>query len=80
MKEQRLNIPEGYWEASLEETLRRTRVIRKRRRSVLGAALALLLIAGFTWTGPLQRPSEQEMIAEVTELSELDVFLMINGE
>jgi len=87
MKEVRLDVPEGYFEESFEKTLARSRGIRTRRRAVLGSAAALVLAVGI-WQFLPERPERIEpddetlrlMMAEVSEMNELDVFLMINGQ
>jgi hypothetical protein len=72
-----LKTPEGYFEASLARTLSGAAAIRKRRAAVLGAAAAVLLVAGVAWTS-VRAQEQKAYLAEQAELAELDIFLEIN--
>jgi len=87
MKEIRADIPEGYFEESLGKTIARSRAIRTRRRAVLGSVAAVVIAVGLWQFLPARQKqaaayddASLQMMAEVSEMSELDVFLIINGE
>ena len=81
MEEYKYEIPEGYFERSLEKSLGKARTIRRRSRAVLGAAVALFLAGGsFGASVAVHRSEENRMLAEVAGNPELDIFLMVNGD
>lgn len=82
MNETELTIPEGFFEKNLAVSLERSRRIRRRRAGVAGA-FAVLALAGGIWSmGSLVTRAETErmIMAEASAMSELDIFLMVNGE
>ena len=76
----RLKTPEGYFEHSLGKTLASVEGIRKRRRSVLCACIAVLLVLGTYFSISALRSNEDlnDYLAQQEELARLDIFLEIN--
>ena len=76
-----MKTPEGYFEDSFARTMSGVSAIRKRRRTVLGIAAAVVFVAGAVFTASRVVPYVQEekaFLAQQTELADLDIFLEIN--
>lgn len=76
----RLKTPEGYFEKSFEKTIGLVEEIRKRRRVVLCACIAVVLAVGTYFSISDFRSNEvrKEYLAQQEELARLDIFLEIN--
>lgn len=76
----RLKTPEGYFEESLEKTVASVEGIRKRRRAIVFACIAVVLTVGTCFSISAVRSNEgrKEYLAQQEELSRLDIFLEIN--
>jgi len=75
-----MKTPEGYFECSFARTMSGVSVIRRRRKAVLGAVAAIVLVAGvaFTASRVTYVQEEKAFLAQQTELADLDIFLEIN--
>ncbi len=80
MKNIEMKTPEGYFEGSFARTMSGVSAIRSRRKAVLGAAVAIVLIAGVAFTASRISYIQEEkaFLAQQTELADLDIFLEIN--
>lgn len=75
-----MKTPEGYFECSFARTMSGVSVIRRRRKAVLGAVAAIVLVAGvaFTASRVTYVQEKKAFLAQQTELADLDIFLEIN--
>jgi hypothetical protein len=75
-----MKTPEGYFEDSFARTMSGVSAIRRRRKTVLGVAAAIVLVAGAAFMA--RRVSyvqeEKAFLAQQSELADLDIFLEIN--
>lgn len=76
----KLKTPEGYFEESFTRTMAGVATIRKKRRAVLGvsAAVAVILVAAFSFTQINNAHIEKEYMAFQAEMADYDIFLEIN--
>ena len=75
-----LKTPDGYFEDSFARTMEGVSRIRKRRKAVLGAAAAVIVVLGITVYSIRAKNAleEKEYIALQTEMADYDIFLEIN--
>lgn len=75
-----MKTPEGYFEDSFARTMSGVSAIRRRRKTVLGVAAAIVLVAGaaFTASRVSYVQEEKAFLAQQSELADLDIFLEIN--
>ena len=75
-----LKTSEGYFEESFARTMAGVAKIRKKRRAVLGvsAAVAVILVAAFSFTQINKARVEKEYMAFQAEMADYDIFLEIN--
>ena len=75
-----LKTPEGYFEDSFARTMSAVSRIRKKRMVALGAAVALIIVFGITYSSIKLANSreDREYLALQAELADYDIFLEIN--
>lgn len=80
MSNRPLTVPEGYFEQSCAETLRRARAIRSRRQAMLAFCLVAVVTvgAGLAYQRLSYSAAERDYLAQQEELSRLDIFMEIN--
>ena len=75
-----MKTPEGYFEDSFARTMSGVSAIRRRRKTVLGVAASIVLLAGsaFMASRVSYVQEEKAFLAQQSELADLDIFLEIN--
>lgn len=75
-----MKTPEGYFEDSFARTMSGVSAIRRRRKTVLGVAASIFLLAGaaFMASQVSYVQEEKAFLAQQSELADLDIFLEIN--